>query len=138
MKTVTFYNEAGKITGICSCATDEALQETINANDSFYLYGEYNPDQFYVVNGNPVNFPEKPSDDYSWDWDNYAWVIDVAKLTQQAIYKRNLLLKNSDWTMLPDAPTDKNAWAIYRQHLRDIPQQAEFPNVIDWGIAPNA
>ncbi len=30
----------------------------------------------------------------------------------------------------------KNSWALYRQHLRDIPQQPGFPLNIDWGKAP--
>ena len=30
-----------------------------------------------------------------------------------------------------------NEWAVYRQHLRDIPAQKGFPFNIDWGIAPD-
>ena len=30
-----------------------------------------------------------------------------------------------------------NDWAVYRQHLRDIPSQKEFPFNIDWGISPD-
>ena len=46
---------------------------------------------------------------------------------------RNAELIRTDWTMLTDAPTDKEAWATYRQALRDLPVQggnadnAEFP-----------
>jgi hypothetical protein len=47
---------------------------------------------------------------------------------------RNAELKATDWTQLADAPTDKEAWAEYRQALRDLPaqggsaQEAVFPN----------
>jgi hypothetical protein len=47
---------------------------------------------------------------------------------------RNAELAGTDWTMHTDAPTDKTAWATYRQALRDLPAQggladeAEFPN----------
>ena len=34
---------------------------------------------------------------------------------------RNRLLVESDWAMIPDTPTDKTAWAAYRQALRDFP-----------------
>jgi len=34
---------------------------------------------------------------------------------------RNGLLADSDWTQLPDAPCDTQAWATYRQALRDFP-----------------
>ena len=36
---------------------------------------------------------------------------------------RNNLLKDSDWTVLPDSPLSdikKDEWKIYRQALRDI------------------
>lgn len=50
--------------------------------------------------------------------------------------QRNKLLLASDWTQLPDSPLDniaRNAWADYRQALRDITDQADpfsvvFPN----------
>jgi hypothetical protein len=34
---------------------------------------------------------------------------------------RNSQLKASDWTQVLDAPIDKDAWAEYRQQLRDLP-----------------
>jgi hypothetical protein len=47
---------------------------------------------------------------------------------------RDIQLSLSDWTMHTDAPTDKVAWATYRQALRDLPAQggdadkAKFPD----------
>ena len=47
---------------------------------------------------------------------------------------RNGLLASSDWAVLPDAPTDKQAWETYRQALRDFPSTwtpgpiADFPD----------
>jgi len=36
--------------------------------------------------------------------------------------ERNRLLKDSDYTVLPDFPTvSKQAWVDYRQKLRDFP-----------------
>lgn len=34
---------------------------------------------------------------------------------------RNKLLAESDWTQTLDAPVDRQAWAQYRQELRDAP-----------------
>lgn len=48
---------------------------------------------------------------------------------------RDSLLAQSDWAMASDAPTDKTAWATYRQALRDFPatwkpaETADFPEV---------
>jgi hypothetical protein len=47
---------------------------------------------------------------------------------------RDRLLKESDWTQLPDAPCNREAWATYRQALRDFPAtwtagpEADFPD----------
>jgi hypothetical protein len=47
---------------------------------------------------------------------------------------RNAELLRTDWMMISDAPTNKTAWATYRQALRDLPAQggladdAEFPS----------
>lgn len=49
--------------------------------------------------------------------------------------ERNRLLSESDWTQMPDAPTDKAAWAVYRQALRDITKQPSWPEV-DWPQKP--
>ena len=43
---------------------------------------------------------------------------------------RNGLLIDCDWTQLPDAPVDQQAWATYRQTLRDFPAT--------WTVGPTA
>ena len=60
----------------------------------------------------------------------------LEKLSKEIRQARNLLLTASDWTQLPDALVDKQAWADYRQALRDIPQQAGFPTEINWPKEP--
>lgn len=50
--------------------------------------------------------------------------------------QRNSLLTASDWTQVIDAPVDQSAWATYRQALRDIPQQAGFPQTVVWPTQP--
>ena len=41
------------------------------------------------------------------------------------------MLSDCDWTQLADAPVNKEAWATYRQALRDITTQEGFPfNVV--------
>jgi len=47
---------------------------------------------------------------------------------------RDSMLKESDWTQVADAPVDRQAWATYRQSLRDFPATwtasptADFPD----------
>jgi len=55
---------------------------------------------------------------------------------KEARTQRDALLSQSDWTQVPDAPVDQQAWAEYRQALRDLPQQAGFPTEITWPAKP--
>jgi hypothetical protein len=50
--------------------------------------------------------------------------------------QRTQKLKETDWTQVADAPVDKAAWAAYRQELRDITAQAEFPWNVNWPEMP--
>ena len=50
--------------------------------------------------------------------------------------ERNAKLVASDWTQVADAPVDKTAWAAYRQDLRDITAQENFPWNINWPTHP--
>lgn len=44
--------------------------------------------------------------------------------------ERDALLSRSDWTQTGDNPTgDKEAWATYRQALRDLPDDPAWPYV---------
>lgn len=61
---------------------------------------------------------------------------NIAELEYEYVMRaiRNDLLKESDWTQLPDATCDREAWATYRQALRDFPAtwtpgpEADFPD----------
>jgi hypothetical protein len=49
---------------------------------------------------------------------------------------RNKRLAESDWTQLADAPVDVAQWSVYRQALRDVPQQEGFPFNVVWPQSP--
>ena len=64
-----------------------------------------------------------------------AWIE-----ADQRRQERAKLLRGTDWTQLPDSPLtsgEREAWADYRQALRDLPAQPGFPDC-DWPIAPSA
>lgn len=56
--------------------------------------------------------------------------------------ERDRLLAGSDWTQLPDSPLaveEREAWAVYRQALRDLPAAAEVladPRSVSWPQPP--
>jgi len=60
----------------------------------------------------------------------------TAAAANDARLKRNQLLIDCDWTQLPDAPVNADVWATYRQELRDITGQLDFPWSIEWPEMP--
>lgn len=49
---------------------------------------------------------------------------------------RDDLLVQSDWTQVSDAPVDADAWATYRQTLRDLPANTADPETPSWPTKP--
>jgi hypothetical protein len=59
------------------------------------------------------------------------------KLAAEMREQRNARLSATDWTQAVDVPqATKDKWAPYRQALRDVPQQAGFPDNIQWPSKP--
>lgn len=51
--------------------------------------------------------------------------------------QRNLLLATTDWSQGVDVPQAiKDKYTTYRQALRDITNQAGFPDSIQWPVPP--
>lgn len=61
---------------------------------------------------------------------------EMETLAVKIRFERNRKLSECDWTQLADSTVDKEAWAIYRQALRDIPSQEGFPKQINWPSYP--
>lgn len=56
----------------------------------------------------------------------------IESLANAARAKRDALLKETDFYMLPDYPAVPERIAEYRQALRDITEQPGFPHSIEW------
>ena len=68
--------------------------------------------------------------------ENLDWEPDLQKAWGHVRALRTGKLTSCDWTQLPDVPlATKEAWATYRQQLRDITQQPD-PFNIAWPVAP--
>lgn len=62
---------------------------------------------------------------------------NTEKIADDIRSQRNTLLSESDWTQAKDIPDSiSTPWATYRQALRDIPQQAGFPETAVWPVKP--
>ena len=59
------------------------------------------------------------------------------ELATRARSERDRLLALTDWTQAADIPqSTKDKWVPYRQALRDVPAQEDFPIIILWPQAP--
>lgn len=74
----------------------------------------------------------------------YGYAVGDELLTDEdrakaAREKRDRLLAETDYLLMPDYPISEEALAAlktYRQALRDVPEQEGFPNAIEWPSKP--
>lgn len=94
---------------------------------------------------NVIEIPKRPyKEGFEYTWDGNAWqesaiLPDLDKLATLNRRRRSLLLSSCDWTQLTDcalSDEEKQEWAEYRQKLRDVPEQKDFPLIVDWPVAP--
>lgn len=69
--------------------------------------------------------------------------IDAATASEAANVRaqRDRLLTACDWRVIKHLELNQNipgAWEVYRQALRDIPQQTGFPLQVTWPRSPDA
>lgn len=83
------------------------------------------------------NIPFTAAEEAEWDVEEAEELAGADDRAAAEIRtKRDAKLTSCDWTQVADAPVDQAAWATYRQSLRDVPEQAGFPNTIDWPDSP--
>lgn len=117
--------------------------------------GDFEPPGGYVIVYDVIP-PESPTDPRQTLVENSPELVDgswirsweVRDLTSEELEikagfvaekirgQRNRLLADTDWTQLPDSPVNASIWAAYRQELRNIPSQPNFPWEVEWPALP--
>ena len=86
-----------------------------------------------TANGNVAFTAEEEA---ARDAEEAAWAAEANdRKAQKERDKRTALLTETDHFALSDV-TMTDAMRTYRQALRDVPQQSEFPNTITWPTKP--
>ena len=107
------------------------------------------------IGGPPANYTDKSSEFDIWNTQTLRWdknpeqsLLEAAQaqeLQQQKeqqqkfelLAERKAKLVATDWTQLPDVPLEtKQAWAEYRQALRDVTDQPGYPTDVVWPTPP--
>lgn len=134
----TIYNTAtGRIESVVSCPPEMVSLQFDSATHSA-LEGSFDDNSYYVEAGVPVPMPPKPSPHHVFDYTTKQWFDPRTPETEWPLVRaeRDRRLLASDWTQLPDVPlSTKEAWASYRQALRDITLQADPFNIV-WPTPP--
>lgn len=85
----------------------------------------------------------RPSSDATFDEETAQWIIPTH--AQRLRRERDQRLAETDWVVIRaleeaaqsgNPPVIPEEWVTYRQALRDVPEQPEFPNNAVWPIKP--
>lgn len=87
--------------------------------------------------GEQVALPEDYNEDFRelYAYVDGEWTNSADKVRE----RRDTLLAECDWIVIKHTETGTNIpadWEIYRQALRDIPEQGGFPNSVTWPTKP--
>ena len=89
-----------------------------------------------IVNGIQVNLTPEEISQIEAEEANWLAGADIRKAVKVR-EQRNEKLAATDWTQAADVPQAiKDNYASYRQALRDVPQQAGFPENVQWPTQP--
>lgn len=134
----TIYNIAtGKIENLISCPP-EMVELQFDAKTHAVIEGSFDDSSYYIESGAPIAMPLKPSTHHVFDYAAKQWIDPRTPETEWPLVraKRDRLIAATDWTQLPDVPlATKEAWANYRQALRDVTLQPDPFNIV-WPTAP--
>jgi hypothetical protein len=82
----------------------------------------------------------KSTSDFTIVADNDKIFSKEQKKFEEVRVERNRRLSSCDWTQTKDAPMTsekQNAWAQYRQELRDVPMNTTDPDNPSWPAPPS-
>lgn len=135
-------------TGFCS----DGMIELQAQEGETSIAGVANDDTQYILNGEVTNYTSeqliaKNTVPYGYIW-NISTMSATKKLSDEEIFiylstqvrtKRNNLISACDYIMLSDFTITGELltrWKTYRQELRDVSSQSEFPFNIIWPVKP--
>lgn len=133
MKIGAVYKSNGEIIAIQSGSEAGLHADAANYGGALVLIDSMvKPEDYYVDNGVFTAKPSKPSSLHTFNYTTKQWELDTPVLNTKALADlrriRNDMLRDTDWTQVPDAPVDATAWQTYRQQLRDLP--AAYPDIL--------
>jgi hypothetical protein len=103
------------------------IYSVVEITDEQALQFESSSLALFLINGNLVSLKGK------------LWAENSEAVKNGIRHQRNHLLASSDWTQLIDSPLDetaRNAWAVYRQELRDLTDNIDANGEVTFPTSP--
>jgi hypothetical protein len=146
MSTAALVNSQGEIEVWMSLASDDLVDGSTYEGRTVKLIPEHIDIKEYRKT-NYWNFTtsqwltreQRPGNCYHWE--NQSWVLNREEFDLVLRAERNRRLTSSDWTQLSDnglTTQQRDAWATYRQALRDLPaiNEATIMESVVWPAQP--
>lgn len=137
MKYSIYNKKTGRVTKTVS-VPESMLELQFNPETEGVIEGGFDDLQFYIEGGTAIKMPDQPNAYCIFDYEKKIWIDPRTSETEWVLVRaeRDKRLLACDWTQLPDVPlATKEAWAVYRQALRDITNQPDPFNII-WPEPP--
>lgn len=142
--------ESGEIRSIVTPAEDNAYEEGVEYNGVVAYTIPHNTNNaeaihtLYRKDGAWATKTPQPSFFHVWKGEELGWELDTEGFWASVRQKRNHFLASTDWTQIPDSPlseSDKEAWRVHRQELRDVVANnpsATSDDDITWPAVPGS
>lgn len=127
MKYLAYKEDTGKFNGWYDDTVHKTIPTpNIQVSEEEYQshYNTMESGKDILVVNNEITFVDQAPPPVTWD--------DIRD-------QRNLLLDRSDYTQMPDnelTADQQQAWKIYRQALRRVPENFTTPNDVVWPARP--
>ena len=107
--------------------------------------GTWPDDAIEISSGDERNIRQAKGRSQTVTYKKGAWKftdrpIDEAAVAASWRARRDTCLSSCDYLAMPDYPltdSDRSALYEYRKALRDVTEQAGFPNRVQWPVAPS-
>lgn len=131
------YLPTGEILSTGSCPEHEVdIQVPLPGAKVANGAADWSADYYDVATKTVRKKPQRPSEFHEFDYLGKSWRFNSERAWASVRAARDAKLLATDWTQLPDVPLQaKEAWAAYRQALRDVTKQPD-PLKVVWPEPP--
>lgn len=137
MSYIVSYNQRGIVQCVYNNDTELKNIRSIWPNNHVVVHGILvNQGDYTKDNGISFKTPGDPPTPFSvFVYETETWQTDFTKAWESVRRQRDVLLNKSDWSEIPTAQNslseqEKQAYAQYRQALRDITDAPDPTNIV--------